>query len=87
VTRGVAFSLAVLLATAAGEVSRAAGTAAAVGARLTAITSRADARSTSLVIEATEPVPYVATRPDPFTVIVDFRNVTVQGAEAPSVHT
>jgi type IV pilus assembly protein PilQ len=74
----------VLLATAAGEVSRAAAVA---GARLTAITSRADGRSTSLVIEATEPVPYVATRPDPFTVIIDFRNVNVQGAAAPSVNT
>ncbi len=84
-TRGAALSLAVLLAIAAGEMPHAAGAAAVPTARLTAITSRADARSTSLVIEATEPVPYVATRPDPLTVLIDFRNVSVQGAAAPVV--
>src|SRR5207249_9777685 len=29
--------------------------------------------------EATAPVPYVATRPDPLTVLVDFRNVGAEG--------
>ena len=29
--------------------------------------------------EATEPVAYVATRPDPLTVLVDLRNVTTAG--------
>ena len=33
----------------------------------------------SLVIEATEPVPYVATRPDPLTLLLDFRNVAADG--------
>jgi type IV pilus assembly protein PilQ len=47
-------------------------------ARLTAIVSRATARSASLVIEATEPVPYVATRPDPLTVVLDLRNVAAE---------
>ena len=76
VTRGVALFLVVLLATSASTISRAAGTAATItGAKLTTITSRGDARSATLVIEATEPVPYVATRPDPLTVVVDFRNV------------
>src|SRR4051794_27530887 len=76
VTRGVALSLVVILATAASVISRAAGTAAILaGAKLTTISSKADARSATLVIEATEPVPYVATRPDPLTVMVDFRNV------------
>jgi len=76
VTRGVALSLAVILATAASVISRAASTAAVFpGAKLTTISSKADARSATLVIEATEPVPYVATRPDPLTVMVDFRNV------------
>jgi type IV pilus assembly protein PilQ len=33
----------------------------------------------SLVIEANAPVPYVTTRPDPLTVLVDFRNVVADG--------
>ena len=75
-TRGVALSLVVMLATSASVGSRAAGTTATTtGAKLTTISSRADARSATLVIEATQPVPYVATRPDPLTVFVDFRNV------------
>jgi type IV pilus secretin PilQ/predicted competence protein len=76
VTRGMALSMAVMLATSASAISRAAGTATTnPGAKLTTITSRADARSATLVIEATAPVPYIATRPDPLTVMVDFRNV------------
>ena len=75
-TRGVALSLVVMLATSASTLSRAAGTTTTIpGAKLTTITSRGDARSATLVIEATEPVPYVATRPDPLTVVIDFRNV------------
>ncbi len=75
-TRGVALSLVVMLATSASTMSRAAGTTTTIpGAKLTTITSRGDARSATLVIEATEPVPYVATRPDPLTVVIDFRNV------------
>ena len=34
---------------------------------------------TSLVIEASDPVPYVATRPDPLTLYIDFRNVGADG--------
>lgn len=84
-TRGVALSLVVLLATSASVVSRAAGTATTIpGAKLTAITSRSDARSATLVIEATEPVPYVATRPDPLTVVVDFRNVDARALTLPT---
>src|SRR5262249_27385270 len=30
-------------------------------------------------IEASEPVPYVATRPDPLTLYIDFRNVSADG--------
>lgn len=76
-TRGVALLTAVLLAGTAGTVSRAANTAAAVSsARLTTITATNGVKgAASLVIEASEPLPYVATRPDPFTVLVDFRNV------------
>ena len=75
-TRGVALSLVVLLATAASTSSRAAGTATNIAsAKLTTISSRGDGRGATLVIEASEPVPYVATRPDPLTVLIDFRNV------------
>ena len=77
-TRGVALSLVVLLATAASTSSRAAGTATNIAsAKLTTISSRGDGRGATLVIEASEPVPYVATRPDPLTVLIDFRNVDI----------
>jgi type IV pilus assembly protein PilQ len=49
------------------------------GGRLKTITSRMNGKGASLVIEATEPVAYVATRPDPLTVIVDLRNVDAAG--------
>jgi type IV pilus assembly protein PilQ len=49
------------------------------GVHLTAINSRVHSKGASLVIEASEPVPYVATRPDPLTVLVDFRNVDAEG--------
>ena len=44
--------------------------------RLKTISARANAKGASLVIEATEPVGYSLTRPDPLTVLVEFRNVT-----------
>ncbi len=47
--------------------------------RLKTISMRVGAEGASLVIEATEPVGYVATRPDPFTVALDFRNVDATG--------
>jgi len=78
--QGCALVLAVLLAgrflAAASPESRAV-TANAV--RLKAISSRVTSTGTSLVIEASEPVPYVATRPDPLTLYIDFRNVTTDG--------
>ena len=43
--------------------------------RLTAISSKVGAKGASLVIEASEPVAYTATRPDPLTLLLDFRNV------------
>jgi type IV pilus assembly protein PilQ len=49
------------------------------GVRLKAISSRLNARGAALVIEATDPVAYIATRPDPLTVVVDVRNVTADG--------
>jgi type IV pilus assembly protein PilQ len=64
------------IAAAWGAVSHAAAVASKVSeARLTAITSRVNAKNASLVIEANEPVPYVATRPDALTLLLDFRNV------------
>jgi type IV pilus assembly protein PilQ len=80
VTRGVALFLPFVLFAALGETSRAAAGGAVVpDARLTAISSRATAKSASLLIEATAPVPYVTTRPDPLTVLLDFRNVAADG--------
>src|SRR6185312_1489683 len=54
-------------------------TASAPVVRLKTITSRATSNGTSLVIEASDPVPYVATRPDPLTLYIDFRNVSIEG--------
>jgi type IV pilus assembly protein PilQ len=53
--------------------------AAATESRLTAIEAHAGRQGTSLVIEADGPVPYVATRPDPLTVVLDFRNADASG--------
>jgi type IV pilus assembly protein PilQ len=77
VTKGVALFLTVTAASVLASVAgRAAGTS---SPRLTAISSRLHDDRASLVIEATAPVPYVATRHDPLTVFVDFRNVTADG--------
>ena len=77
VTRGFALLLTVA---AAGALVNASAPAASVGGRIKTITSRANAKGASLVIEATEPVAYVATAPDPLTVVLDFRNVIADGA-------
>jgi type IV pilus secretin PilQ/predicted competence protein len=47
--------------------------------RLKTISARTNGSGASLIIEATEPMPYVATRPDPLTLLVDFRDVDVVG--------
>jgi type IV pilus assembly protein PilQ len=76
VIRGLALVVTVV---AAGTLASASGlsthASATTGARLK-ISSRVSATGASLVIEATEPVPYVATRPDDLTVLLDFHNVT-----------
>src|ERR1700676_3406708 len=81
VTKGTALSLTVLLACALADFggSAAETPAATSGVRLKAISARVSSKGTSLVIEATEPVPYVATRPDPLTLVLDFRNVGTDG--------
>ncbi len=74
-TRGLALFLTVSLAAIFSQASGAAGGANLPDARLTAISSRLNAKSASLVIEASQPVPYVSTRPDALTLVLDFRNV------------
>src|SRR3979490_2249877 len=76
---GCALVLAVVLA---GGLVSASGTevrATAPLIRLKTISAHVTSSGTSLVIEASEPVPYVATRPDPLTLYVDFRNVAADG--------
>ena len=51
---------------------------AATGPRLRAISTTSGARP-AVLIEASEPVAYVSARPDPFTVLVDLRNVAASG--------
>lgn len=51
---------------------------------LRAVSARADAATSTVLIESTEPVSYVTSRPDPLTLLVDLRNVTVdRGAAGP----
>jgi len=47
--------------------------------RLKAISARVGSKGASLVIEATEPVAYIQSRPDPLTLLIDFRNVGAEG--------
>jgi type IV pilus assembly protein PilQ len=49
-------------------------------ARLNAVSAKASVRGASVLIEASEPVAYVTTRPDPLTVLVDLRNASAAGA-------
>ncbi|HVH25392.1 MAG TPA: type IV pilus secretin PilQ [Vicinamibacterales bacterium] len=78
--RGLALCLTVVTA---GTLLRAAPPAAPgiEGPRLKAISSRMHNKGASLVIEATDPVGYVASRPDPLTIAVDFRNVSGDGVQ------
>jgi type IV pilus assembly protein PilQ len=73
-TRGLALFLTVA---GAGALVNASGPAAGPSTvRLTAISARVHSRGASLTIEASDPVGYALTRPDPLTVLVDFRNVS-----------
>ena len=79
VTRGLALVLSVaVVGVVGGRPGTAADTPAAPSAKLKTISERQGRGGPALVIEASEPVPYVTTRPDPLTVLLDFRNV---GAE------
>jgi type IV pilus assembly protein PilQ len=48
----------------------------AARAELTAIASKINARTSTVMIESSEPVAYVTSQPDPLTVLVDLRNVS-----------
>ncbi len=48
---------------------------AAPTARLTGVATKTEGAATTVVIETTEPVAYVAAQPDPLTLLVDLRNV------------
>jgi type IV pilus assembly protein PilQ len=79
INRGIALLVPVILA---GPLARASGPAPGSGttvAQLKAIGARLNPQGASLLIEATEPAAYIATRPDPLTVYVDFRNVGAAG--------
>ena len=73
VTRGFALLLTVAAASALVNASAPPTTLGPV--RLKAISARVNAKGASLTIEASEPVAYTATRPDPLTLLLDFRNV------------
>jgi type IV pilus assembly protein PilQ len=73
VNRG--FALLLTVAAAGALVNAAAPPAGVAAVRLTAISARVHAKGASLVIEANEPVAYTTARPDPLTLLLDFRNV------------
>ncbi len=52
----------------------------ALGPQLVAVSATLGVHTTSITIEASDPVPYVMSQPDPFTVAVDLRNTRVDGA-------
>src|SRR5438067_290919 len=55
-------------------------TAAPAPVRLVGVSAQATGRAAAVMIEATEPVAYAVSRPDPLTVLVDLRNVSVEDA-------
>ncbi len=79
VTRNVTLLGLVALAGALANAPRAGVEAAGATVQLTRISSRVHDAGASLTIEASEPVAYVTTRPDPLTVVLDFRNVDAEG--------
>jgi type IV pilus assembly protein PilQ len=79
VTRGFALCLICVLAAFMVDTTGSAESPAAPTVHLKSIRSHLHAKGASLVIEATEPAPYVTSRPDPLTVVLDFRGVDTQG--------
>src|SRR5438128_4662196 len=79
-TRGIALIATIAAAGALAQTPTAAnGRAPGSTVRLKAISSRVHSKGASLVIETTEPAAYVASQPDPLTVLLDFRNVDSSG--------
>ena len=66
-----------------GVALRAASGDSATSPQLRAVSTRDDGRVSAVVIEATEPVAYVTSQPDPLTVLVDLRNVRSAGVASP----
>src|SRR5207237_8008117 len=56
-------------------------TASPAPVRLVGVSAQATGHAAAVMIEATEPVAYAVSRPDPLTVLVDLRNVTVEDAD------
>ncbi len=52
---------------------------AATGVQLKRISARVHSRGASLVIESNEPAAYIASEPDPLTVLIEFRNAVAGG--------
>ena len=77
--RGLALVLTVAVAGTLVSASGPGADSAAAGVRLKTITSRVHAKGSSVVIEATDPVGYVATQPDALTVVLELRNVVAEG--------
>ncbi len=48
--------------------------------KLVGISARSDDNGQTVLIEATEPVAYTVSQPDPLTVLVDLRNTSIDGA-------
>ena len=48
--------------------------------RLVGVSAQATGKTAAVLIESTEPVAYAVSRPDPLTVLVDLRNVSVADA-------
>jgi type IV pilus assembly protein PilQ len=82
-TKGLALLVTVAaagaLVNASGPAAPAAAPTAPATVRLKAISARVSSKGASLVIEASEPVAYVQSRPDPLTLLLDFRNVGAEG--------
>jgi len=77
--RTVALSLALAAAAALTSIPGAAAGPGTASVRLKSISAKLGAKGSSLVIEATEPVPYLASAPDVLTLLVDLHNVSGEG--------
>src|SRR6187397_1428527 len=65
--------------------SRTAAVGGAETPALKSISSRLDGAISTVLIEASEPVAYLTSQPDPLTVLVDLRNVTAAGLDGKPV--